>query len=102
LALGYYFSRDYEAAVEAAKRALRSNPEYPLPYRWLAAALGQLGRTVEAREALEEAIAIAPATFDMYVRRRMPWHRPEDYAHMLDGLRKAGWKDQAASVLEAR
>ena len=24
---------------------------------------------------------------------------PEDYAHMLDGLRKAGWKDQAASVL---
>jgi adenylate cyclase len=53
LALGYYFSRDYEAAVEAAKRAVRSNPEYPLPYRWLAAALGQLGRTVEAKEALE-------------------------------------------------
>ena len=94
LALGYYFSRDYEAAVEAAKRAVRSNPEYPLPYRWLAAALGQLGRTVEAREALEEAIAIAPATFDMYVRRRMPWHRPEDYAHMLEGLRKAGWCEE--------
>ena len=102
LALGLYFSGDYKAAIAAAKRALRTNPEYPLPYRWLAAALGQLGRTAEAKEALERAIEIAPASFDMYVRRRMPWHRPEDYAHMLDGLRKAGWKDQAASVPEAR
>jgi len=92
LALGYYFSRDYEAAVEAAKRAVRSNPEYPLPYRWLAAALGQLGRTAEAKEALKRGIEIAPATFDMYVRQRVPWHRPEDYAHMREGLRKAGWE----------
>ena len=53
---------------------------------------GQLGRTAEAKEALEKAIAIAPATFDMYVRERVPWHRPEDYAHMLEGLRKAGWE----------
>ena len=101
LALGFYFSRDYEAAVEAAKRAIRVNPDFLLAYRWLAAALGQLGRTAEAKEALQKAIAIAPATFDMYVRQRVPWHRPEDYAHMLDGLRKAGWKDQAASVSEA-
>ena len=91
LALGLYFSGKYEAAVEAANRAIRSNPNVPLPYRWLAAALGQLGRTAEAKEALERAIAIAPASFDMYVRQRAPWHRPEDYAHMREGLRKAGW-----------
>ena len=91
LALGLYFSGEYEAAVETAKRAVRSNPNVPLPYRWLAAALGQLGRTAEAKEALERAIAIAPASFDMYVRQRAPWHRPEDYAHMREGLRKAGW-----------
>src|SRR5215472_6126398 len=91
LALGLYFSGDYKAAVEAAQRALRTNPEYPLPYRWLAAALGQLGRE-EAREALERAVEISPASFDMYVRQRVPWHRPEDHAHMLEGLRKAGWE----------
>ena len=68
------------------------NPDFPLAYRWLAAALGQLDRTVEAKDALEKAIAIAPATFDMYVRQRVPWHRPEDYAHMREGLRKAGWE----------
>jgi adenylate cyclase len=28
----------------------------------------------------------------MFVRRRVPWHRPEDHAHMLEGLRKAGWE----------
>ena len=69
------------------------NPDFPLAYRWLAAALGQLDRTVEAKDALEKAIAIAPATFDMYVRKRVAWHRPEDHAHMLGGLRKAGWRD---------
>ena len=92
LALSLYFSGEYEAAVEAAKRAIRANPDFPLAYRLLAAALGQLGRTAGAKEALEKAVAIAPATFDLYVRRRVPWHRPEDYAHMLEGLRKAGWE----------
>jgi hypothetical protein len=28
----------------------------------------------------------------MYVRHRVPWHRVEDYEHMLDGRRKAGWR----------
>ena len=89
MALGLYFSRKYEAAIEAAKRANRLYPNYPNTYRWLAAALGQTGRKEEAREALQKAIAIAPTAFDMYVRR-VPWIRPEDHAHMLEGLRKAG------------
>jgi hypothetical protein len=32
LTLGLYLSRKYEASAEAAKRAVRSHPEYPLPY----------------------------------------------------------------------
>ena len=93
MAIGLYFSREYEAAVEATKRAIRSYPEFPLPYRWLAAALGQTGRIEEARQALEQALAIAPTAFYLYVRQRVPWMRPEDHAHMLEGLRKAGWRD---------
>jgi adenylate cyclase len=92
MALGFYFSREYPAAVETAKQAIRSYPHVPNYYRWLAAALGQLGRTEEAKEALEKAISIAPGSFDMYVRGRVPWMRPEDHAHMIQGLRKAGWK----------
>jgi adenylate cyclase len=91
VALGFYFCGEYETAVGVAKEAIRSNPDYPLTYRWLAAALGQIGQTEEAKRALEKAVEIAPASFDMYVRRRVPWHRPEDHAHMIEGLRKAGW-----------
>jgi adenylate cyclase len=94
LAMGSYLCRDYEAAIAAAKRAIREHPEFPNTYRWLAAALGQVGRIEEAKEALEKAIAVAPAGFEMYVRQRVPWHRPEDYAHMLEGLRKAGMPEE--------
>jgi adenylate cyclase len=94
IALALYCSGKYKAAVDTANRAIRSYPNYPNTYRWLAAALGQLGRIEEAKQALEKAIAIAPASFDMYVRERAPWRPPEDHAHMLEGLRKAGLPEE--------
>jgi adenylate cyclase len=92
IALALYFTGEYDAAVDAANRAIHSSPNYPNPYRWLAAALGQLGRIEEAKQALEKAIEIAPASFHMYVSERAPWRRPENHAHMLECLRKAGWE----------
>jgi adenylate cyclase len=91
VACGLYFCSEYEASIEAAKRLIRSFPDFPMIYRWPAAALGQLGRTTEAKEALEKAVSRAPGAFDMYVRKRAPWFRPEDHAHLVEGLRKAGW-----------
>ena len=90
IAQAHYFSHEYEAAVEAATHAVRTFPDYPTAYRWLAPALGQLGRTEEAKAALAK--AAAPLAFDLHVRNRVPWMRPEDHAHMLEGLRKAGWE----------
>jgi adenylate cyclase len=92
IACGLYFAREYDGVVEAAKRLIRSYPDFPMIYRWPAAALGQLGRYDEAKGWLEKAISHAPA-FSMYVHNRVPWFRPEDHAHLLDGLRKAGWED---------
>jgi adenylate cyclase len=94
ITISYYLSGEYNAAVEAAKRGIRSFPDHSNQYRWLAAALGQTGRVEEAKEVLAKAMAMAPAAFDMFVRRRVPWHRPEDHAHMLEGLRKAGLPDE--------
>ena len=91
IACGLYFSGEYEATVEAAKRLIRSYPNFPMIHRWSAAAFGQLGRREEAKEALDKAIHLAPAAFDMYVRNRVPWFRPEDHAYLVEGLRKAGW-----------
>jgi len=90
VAVGQYFSRAYEKAVEAAEASVRSFPEYPSPYRWLAAAFGQLGCLEAAGEALGKAKAIARPPF---LRQRTPWYRPEDRAHFLEGLRKAGWSE---------
>ena len=90
--VSFYLAGEYDAAIEAARRTIRLYPDREHDYRWLAAALGQAGRIDEAKEALEKAIAIAPASFDMYVRTRVAWHRPEQHAHMLEGLRKAGWQ----------
>jgi adenylate cyclase len=92
VALGLYLDGLYEAAVEAAMRAIRSFPDFPPSYRYLAMALGQLERTEAAAGALAKAVALAPGSFDMYIRNRAPWFRLEDHAHMVDGLRKAGWK----------
>ena len=93
ITISYYLACEYDAAVEAAQHGIRTYPNHSNQYRWLAAALGQTGRIKEAKEVLDKAIAIAPAAFDMFVRRRVPWHRPEDHAHMVEGLRKAGWED---------
>jgi adenylate cyclase len=90
--ISHYFERDYSAAVGLARRTIRDYPELVSSYRWLAAALGQLGRHDEALDALQKAIEVSPVSFKSYVRSRLPWFRPEDHKHMLDGLRKAGWQ----------
>jgi adenylate cyclase len=92
MAPAHYFARDYEATVAAARQVIRSHPDFPHIYRWLAAALGQLGRFAEAKQAFEHLITVAPASLDVFVHHRFPAHRPEDYRHMLEGLRKAGWE----------
>jgi adenylate cyclase len=94
IALAYYLCREYVAAAEAARRAIRSYPDHPTPYRWLAAALGQMGQATEAKEALQKAVALAPASSSMYLHRRVPWMRPGDHAHLLEGLRKAGMPEE--------
>jgi adenylate cyclase len=91
MAVALYFTKKYKEAVEAAERVIHLHPEHRLSLIWLAAALGQAGRTEEAREALSKAIITSPGFVNIYIVNRAPWVRPEDHAHLLDGLRKAGW-----------
>ena len=91
IAISYYFERDYARAAKAAKHAIAQHPEYPLTYRWLAAALGQLNRGDKSGKALRKAVEVSPNSFEFYTRNQPPWMRPEDYEHMLEGLRKGGW-----------
>jgi adenylate cyclase len=88
IAASYYFERDYLKALEAARRVVSRFPNRPTAYLYLAASLGQLGRVDEAQDALRKAVAASP----FFVRQPLPYVRPEDHEHMLDGLRKAGWQ----------
>ena len=91
LAVSHYLDGDYALAEAASRRSILTCPDFPRTYPVLAAALAQLGRPAEAANALRVALSDAPGYFEFLTGRRPPWYRPEDYAHLLDGLRKAGW-----------
>jgi len=88
----HYFARDYLAAETIGRRIIRTYPKAPRAYVWLAATLGQLGRVDEARTTLARTIEISPSHFKFVTASRPGYHhRLEDYEHLLEGLRIAGW-----------
>jgi adenylate cyclase len=91
IAQSYYSDHDYERCVAACQYQLAAFPGFPLTYGLLAAALGQLGRTDEARDALEKSRAMLGDRVNLGIRRR--YHRPEYHAQLLEGYRKAGWSE---------
>jgi TolB-like protein/Flp pilus assembly protein TadD len=99
ISITHYFARNYQSALEATERVIRRWPDKPHAYRWKAASLGQLGRIREAKIALEKAIELSPANFQLYVRTRPPWIRPVDHALQLEGLSKAGLPDELSLQL---
>jgi adenylate cyclase len=87
----HYLCQDYEAAAAAGLRVMDARP-LAVPHRWLIAALGQLGRVDEAREVMRSAAEIVGMDFDDYARLKAAAVKDSYHAHMLEGLRLAGWK----------
>ena len=92
IAMSYYVDGDYLQCIKAARRLLSARPDFTPSYIWLAAALGQLDRAEEAHAVIAQATSVSSQDYDARARMRVPWLRPEDHEHMLDGLRKAGWQ----------
>jgi adenylate cyclase len=91
ISMARYLFGDYEGAIDTARRALHENPNQRLSFRWLVAALGQLGRSIEAETIVRNlASTMPPAWFNEYWSFRWPWMREEDVANLIDGLRKVG------------
>jgi len=91
VAISHYIGRDYEAAAKAAGDVIAAYPDFPRPYPYLIASLGQLNRQDEAGAALLRVPPAANVYFEFVTQTRPPWHRPEDHAHLLEGLRSGGW-----------
>jgi tetratricopeptide (TPR) repeat protein len=86
-----YLSADrYEEAADSARRAIDSNPAFPDGHGTLAVASALLGRTDEARSALEGYVRLLPGLHVTDQRLARPFKRAEDGDRLLAGLRKAG------------
>jgi adenylate cyclase len=91
LAIIYCESGHYEKAIEAAKRALQSEPNGPIPNVTLAISCIRLGREEEARAAAAEVLRINPKwSLDRYAKNA-PYTQPQVERNIED-LRKAGLK----------
>ena len=72
-------------------------PAYFYYHAALASALGQLGRTKEAQQPLQELLKAYPE-FPAKARTELgKWLDPDFVEHFLEGLRKAGLKDSTDS-----
>ena len=93
LSTAHYLARNYEKAAEVASLAVQRRPSYSIGWCGLASALGRLGKSDEAREALEQFIARTPGfTSEQTARSFMRFRDEAVFQHCLEGLRGAGWQ----------
>ncbi len=92
LAAAHYQLGHYDQAVEIGRRSWSLNRNWPVGLRYVVAGLAQLGRSEEARIALDELRCLDTdlASFERVARRLFKEGAPVD--HILDGLRRAGFE----------
>jgi adenylate cyclase len=91
LGVAHFLAERYEEAIGCEKRSLQSRPGQPGAYRVLAASYGHLGRSEEARAALDRMRELAPDFSLEALRIRVP---PAVVERYLEGWRKAGLKGE--------
>jgi TolB-like protein/DNA-binding SARP family transcriptional activator/Flp pilus assembly protein TadD len=91
LALSNLLVGTLEEAVAAAEKAICINPDNVRARQRLTAALGHLGRTTEAQDALANLEKRQPGFSVEYIDSTYPFRLAEDREFFLDGLGKAGW-----------
>ena len=95
LGMAHYLQGNHETAALMFRERLLLVPDTDLGRAWLAAALGRIGETGEAREVWAELRAINPA-FDIETRlARLTFRDPAHAQRVMDGLAQAGLPDQS-------
>ena len=87
----------YEQAIATLKEGVIRNPNYLWCHVFLASIYGRVGREKEAQAEAAEIVRISP-TFSLEGARQIFFNKnPEVVEHFIDGLRKAGLKQEAFS-----
>ncbi|MFQ5757280.1 MAG: BTAD domain-containing putative transcriptional regulator [Acidiferrobacterales bacterium] len=93
MADAHLFMRQYDKAVEWARKALREPHFQWSRHAVLVSALGHLGRSDEVHRALDELLRLRADFTLAFVRKYHLISDPDDMAHYLEGLRNAGVSD---------
>jgi TolB-like protein len=88
--VAHYLAGRYENALEWTKRGVQMRSDFIGGQRIHCATLGQLGRIDEAKAVLAHIRELQPNISAPLLEQTVPYARPADMAHFLDGLRKAG------------
>jgi TolB-like protein/Tfp pilus assembly protein PilF len=92
LACAHYQLRQYEQAVETARRSWALNRNYTSGLTYLVAGLAQLGQIVEAQSALADLKKLDPNLAAVRTTMQRLYQNQAGIDHLLDGLRKAGFE----------
>jgi adenylate cyclase len=92
LAGAHYQLRNYEEAIEIGRRSWSLNRNWPGGLRYVVAGLAQLGRIEEAQAAVAELKRLNPDLAFVEGNLKRLFTDPAAVDHILDGLRKAGFK----------
>jgi len=100
-AFSHYLLGQYDASLSWAREALYLNPNHLQVLAVRAAALAQLGRSEEAKQAAELLLSNFPGLTVERHLRNFRWKTPADTAHYRDGLLKAGVPSTKLALVES-
>ena len=89
-AFSHYLLGQYDAALSWARESSYENPSHMQCMSIRAAALAQIGRLEEAKQAAELLLERYPWLTVQRLLSNIRWKRPEDVTHYRDGLLTAG------------
>lgn len=86
----HYANGSCAEAAQVLEQRIRRQPNTDISHALLAACYGHLGRSGEAQAAWRDLLQMNPDYSLVQKGRILPYRRPEDRQHVLDGLQKAG------------
>jgi adenylate cyclase len=101
-AFSHYLLGQYDASLSWAREALYVNPNHLQVLAVRAAALAQLGRSMEAAKAAEVLLTSYPGLTVERHLRNFRWKTQADIAHYRDGLLKAGVPSVKMTLVESK
>lgn len=100
-AFSHYLLGQYDAALSWAREELYLNPNQLQALSIRTAALAQLGRTAEAKNAAEVLLSNYPNLTVDRMMRHLHWKASDDVAHYREGLLKAGIPFSKVALIES-